>query len=240
MNASPQHHPDKNLLVEFAAGTLAPAQAIAISAHLHYCVRCRNEVATLEAVGGALLSITPEQTPKNTDATPMPSFDDLMTRIDEQDKTTTTVKNNSASLNASNEATQAHPALHQKLPRAVSKMLRNKPIQWKRVTAELKSSSLTAGQDQYAVSLQKIAAGGKVPEHDHRGSEMTVVLKGSFSDEDNAYQLGDFLLKNPGDIHRPMSASNEDCLCLAVEEAPVKLTGLLTRLLNPFLRIRAA
>ena len=87
---------------------------------------------------------------------------------------------------------------------------------------------------------KKISAGGVAPEHDHSGTEMTVVLKGSFSDKEGIYQEGDFILKEPGQIHQPISARNEDCLCLSVESAPVKLTGFFGRMVNPFIKHNAA
>ena len=90
------------------------------------------------------------------------------------------------------------------------------------------------GEKDYEVALHRIDAGGKAPEHDHRGREITVVLTGSFSDEDGVYQPGDFLVREPGDTHRPFAARNEDCICLSVLEAPIKLTGI-KRILNPFL-----
>ena len=74
------------------------------------------------------------------------------------------------------------------------------------------------------VALQKISAGAKVPAHDHCGVELTVVLRGSFSDSDGLYQEGDFLLKSPGEVHQPHACSHEDCLCLTVQNAPIRMT----------------
>jgi putative transcriptional regulator len=224
-NASPQHHPDKNLLIEFAAGTIDHGQSIAVSSHLHYCVRCRTDVANLERIGGAMINMSTDTDTDSDDAPPAASFDALMHKINQLDDDTTT---------HSSEPTT--PKQYAALPRVIRKML-CQPAKWKRITTSLSSANLIAGQNKYGISLQKIDAGGSVPQHDHRAAEITVVLKGSFSDEDHMYQQGDFLLKNAGDIHRPIASSNEDCLCLAVEQAPVKLTGVFNRLLNPFLRI---
>ncbi len=237
MNAIPQHHPDKNVLVEFVSGSLDHAQSIAVSAHLHYCAHCRNKVATLEHIGGTLFSLSESADQKNNNqssALSSPCFDTLMSRIESNEQKVTTQKSETEQVD------HLLPPKYKTLPSVIRKMLANSPPSWQRVTASLSTANLVAGQSEYGVSLQKISAGGKVPQHDHRGAEMTVVLKGSFSDEDNVYQQGDFLLKNPGDIHRPRASSNEDCLCLSVEQAPVKLTGLFTRWLNPFIRINPA
>jgi putative transcriptional regulator len=238
MNKSPQHHPDKNLLIEFAAGTLERAPAIAVKTHLHYCPKCTLEVQQLEQVGAALfLSGISEPSTENTDKV---DFTELMKKIDgialaaEQVSNTTHIRDDE-----NNESSHTHslPSKYAALPQLVKKMMRNDEVKWQYTTKNLRSANLIAGQDQYAVSLQNILAGGHVPEHEHMGDEITVVLKGSFSDENNMYQQGDFLLKSIGDRHRPMASSNEDCLCLSVEQAPVKLTGTISRLLNPFIKI---
>lgn len=245
MNTSPQHHPDINLLIEYAAGSLETGPAIAISSHLHYCSYCRNEVNKLEQVGAALFGIA-EQDIESVSSSPTDvtdvhgassnddAFDQLMSKIDTQE-----VAADEPLCPAPSTPTTL-PKRYAALPRSVKKMIASNPIKWRRVTTNLRSASLVAGQDKYAVSLQKIRSGGQVPEHDHNASEMTVVLKGSFSDEDSVYQQGDFLLKHPGDKHQPMASSNEDCLCLSVEQAPVKLTGIVGKIINPFIRITPA
>lgn len=213
-----QHHPSKDLLTEFSAGTLDTAQAVAISAHLHYCHKCRQTVQEMEQLGGAMLE---ELSPQ---ALPETSFDDLMDAIDRKDQ----------SITANTEA------LDHTLPRAIMRMINDAPLKWRKVTNSLKTATLTAGQNQYEVSLQKIQAGGTVPKHDHRGMEITVVLKGSFSDQHGIYQEGDFLIKQPGDVHQPVSAHHQDCLCLSIQAAPVRLMGLFGKLMNPFIRLHTA
>ncbi len=246
-NLIPQHHPDQNLLTEFVAGSLEHAPAIAISAHLHYCARCRNEVKRLEEIGGTLLFSAPV-TGDTDPSTQEDAFNRLMSQVETQQTHTCSepvIKNEYRDNDSQDDALAINQSKKiatklEGLPTTVRKMLTTQPIKWKRVTANLKSASLIAGQDKYGVSLQKIQAGGRVPEHDHRGDELTVVLKGSFSDEDNVYQQGDFLLKRSGDKHQPIASNNQDCLCLSVEAAPVKLTSVWGKLLNPFLRINAA
>jgi putative transcriptional regulator len=237
MNTSPQHHPDKNLLTEFAAGALERAPAIAVKTHMHYCSQCTLEVEQLEQVGAALFLSGAESFDESVDNA---DFTALMTKIEDIALAADNVNNAvHISNDETNENSHAHslPKKYAALPELVKKMMLDNSIKWRRMTKNLRSANLVAGQDQYAVSLQKILAGGHVPEHEHLGDEMTVVLKGSFSDEDNIFQEGDFLAKRIGDKHRPMASSNEDCLCLSVEQAPVKLTGVLSRLLNPFIRI---
>ena len=135
--------------------------------------------------------------------------------------------------------TQATQAFSTDLPPVISKLIGKKSsLSWQKLSQSLKIARLKTGQNSCEVSLHKISAGGKVMAHDHNGPEYTLVLKGSFSDENGMYQPGDFLLKQPGEEHKPYAAANRDCLCLTVIEAPVKFTGLLGRLLNPFIRLQ--
>jgi len=217
-----KHHPDTNTLAEYAAGNLDLAPSIAVAAHLHFCPKCRRQLEQLQTLGGALLNdIEPVEVDENL-------LGSLLEKLDEQSMPTPTAQTNTKS-NLS------------EFPSVVARLIDDKSkLSWKKLTRSLQIASLTTGQKQYEVSLHKIAAGGKVLEHDHRGMEYTLVLKGSFSDEGGVYQPGDFILKQPGDIHRPYAAANRDCLCLTVVEAPVKFTGWLGKFINPFLKLNPA
>ena len=68
------------------------------------------------------------------------------------------------------------------------------------------------------------------------GDEYTVILEGSFSDEAGLYHKGDFLLRDASHEHTPVATLDKYCICLAVTEAPIQLTGFFGRLLNPFIR----
>ena len=107
-------------------------------------------------------------------------------------------------------------------------------LAWRSLSPSLKVAPIGIGEKVHELALHRIKVGGKVPEHNHKGSEITVVLKGSFSDEDGVYQEGDFIVREAGDVHQPIAAKNEECICLSVLAAPIKLTGI-KRLLNPLL-----
>ena len=69
---------------------------------------------------------------------------------------------------------------------------------------------------------------------------MTLVLEGGFSDADGSYHAGDFIYRQPGDVHAPTALQSEDCICLAVLDAPLKFTDWKFRWMNPFLKLRTA
>jgi putative transcriptional regulator len=113
-------------------------------------------------------------------------------------------------------------------------------LRWSRVTPSLQSVILRAGDVRHQVSLIRMRAGGRIPEHGHGGSELTVVLQGGFSDHTGSYRVGDFVALGAEHVHRPIAHQNEDCICLAAQDAPLQFTGFWSRLLNPFLSIEPA
>jgi putative transcriptional regulator len=85
------------------------------------------------------------------------------------------------------------------------------------------------------VSLLWIKAGRAMPRHTHAGMEATLVLKGSFTDTSGHYGRGDISVVDSDTDHKPVAGADEDCICFAVSEGPVKLTGPIARL---FQRLR--
>lgn len=216
MNISSQFHPDESLLLEFSAGTLATAPSICVSAHLHFCSKCRAQLLRLDQVGSQLMSeAKPLELEEDT-------FDKVMANLDSSTLIVAKVDSKRTSY-----------------PFSVSKLMKNNLVSqtWKRLTASVDVARFETGQSEYEVALHKICAGGKTPKHDHHGMEYTVVLKGSFSDENAVYREGDFLVREPGDVHQPMGAQNGECICLSALSAPIKLTNPFGFLIKPWLRI---
>ena len=221
------HHPDQNMLAEYAAGTLDFSTAVSVSAHLNYCEKCRETVRTLESIGGTLL----EQLETDNIEIDEDCFDTILSRIDQEVPSHPEAFVKSAMNDNSAGNTNELPAVVKRLVPHQQNY-----VKWKRIGLSLFTASLDKLDNKHDISLHRIQAGSSVFEHDHHGEEITLVLKGSFSDEDGMYQQGDFIVKQPGDTHRPMAAKNEDCVCLVVQEAPVRFTGFFSRCLNPLLK----
>ena len=218
------HHPDANMLVEYASGSLPWALSISVSAHMQLCSQCRAKHQQLSMLGGACLDDAPSENVEED------SFARLMGRIESSKNT---------AQKSAVKVPQSKDVQTKQLPKVVQKLLPDN-LQWRRVSSALKMARLTTGQEQYEVAFHKISKGGKVVEHDHKGLEVTLVLEGSFSDEGGVYQRGDFIVREPGQTHRPTATLDQDCLCLSVCEAPVAVTGWLGKVINPFLSIRPA
>ena len=78
-----------------------------------------------------------------------------------------------------------------------------------------------------------------MPSHTHRGTELTLVLDGSFSDEEGVYLEGDFIARDAGQEHTPTASRSADCVCIGVLDAPIRFTRWNYRPLNPFLKLHA-
>ena len=76
-----------------------------------------------------------------------------------------------------------------------------------------------------------------MPDHSHHGVEMTMVLQGAFQDEDGYFARGDVEIADADLHHTPVADIHEDCICLAVTDAPLKFRGLLPKIAQPCLRI---
>ena len=112
-------------------------------------------------------------------------------------------------------------------------------LQWKKVTRSLRIADLGDIDGAAEFSLYHIAEGGRIPQHNHSGTEMTLVLQGGFSDESGSYHAGDFITREAGDIHAPTALPGGDCICLAVLESPLRFTRWHHRWLSPLLQLRA-
>ncbi|PPD16512.1 MAG: transcriptional regulator [Methylobacterium sp.] len=84
--------------------------------------------------------------------------------------------------------------------------------------------------------LYRIRGGKKMPQHTHEGSEVTLVIRGAFRDETGYFGRGAVAITDEDVDHTPVAVEGEECLCFAVMDAPVRLTGPIGKYLNRFIR----
>ena len=212
--------PDDTLLMEYASGALSTAPSIAVTTHLKFCDKCRNAVSALGFIGGSLLECLEEEEVS----------EGLLAKVLDRIEV---LEDQPPLVESKLDCATVDPVASG-LPEFVRSLLPSEKLSWRNLTSSLEVAPIQIGEKEFELSLHRIHPGGKAPEHDHRGKEITVVLRGSFSDEDGVYHPGDFLVKDEGDTHRPYAARNEECVCLSVLEAPIKLTGIKS-ILNPFI-----
>lgn len=209
-----RHHLSDQLMMAYAAGELPEAFALVAAAHLSMCDECRAALAAFEAVGGAVLDAT--------DAVAM----------DEDSLTATLAR-----------LTAPEPAAR----RLVSRGILPAPLQdyvggdldsvkWRSIGLGVRQAILPTG-DGGSARLLHIPAGQSVPDHGHRGLELTLVLQGAFRDTTARFGPGDVEIATEALDHTPIAEAGMDCICLAATDARLRFNKLIPRLAQPFFRI---
>jgi putative transcriptional regulator len=201
----------------YAAGTLEETFATVVAAHLSSCVECRMRLRQIEAAGGALL--------ESIEAVPM-----------KPDTVAVALGRLEAASQESRDVSR-RPRYEAGLPRPLARMLEGglDDVSWRRVAPGIDMHRLpTSGGNRGTLTLLKIAPGRKIPEHGHGGTEMTLVLSGSYRDAFGRFGPGDVADLDEDVEHQPVVDSLEPCVCLVATEAPTRFKGVLGRLLQPF------
>jgi putative transcriptional regulator len=109
-------------------------------------------------------------------------------------------------------------------------------VKWRSLGMGTRQCVLHADKDA-SVRLLYIPAGQAMPQHSHRGTEMTLVLQGAYRDESDRFARGDIEVADQDMNHTPVAEAGEDCICLIATDAPLRFNGLLQRIAQPFLGI---
>lgn len=211
-----KHHLTDDLLMAYAAGTLPEAFDLMVATHLSLCDHCRARAESFDAVGGHVLEDQSDSI-SMSDA----SLAATMALIAQGAPTPKPAKPGCAVLPT---------PLQDYVGGTVD------DIQWKSIGMGVKQAILPTSKDATA-RLLFIPAGVAVPDHGHHGTELTMVLQGAFSDEVDRFARGDVEIADEDLEHTPVADMSEDCICLAVTDAPLKFNKLMPRLFQPFLRI---
>ena len=210
------HHFDDATLMAYSAGTLPQGMALLVACHLHWCPHCRERMHATDAVGGALLEQLP---PSHLQAD---AFEQLLARLDEPEH----------ELCTSVPEAYANPELPAPLAQLLDKPLDELP--WKRIGYGVKHLDLHL-DGPGATRLLRISPGVSVPHHTHGGNELTLILKGSYNDELGRFCQGDVADLDGEVSHQPLVDTDEECICLIATDAPLKFSGLVGRLVQPFI-----
>jgi putative transcriptional regulator len=227
-----RHHPPLEVLLDFAAGSLREPAALVVAAHADLCAGCREEIAAFEGIGGEMLAqIEPASMSEN-------ALETAMTRLDALECLTSAAAHASAPATAT-PASEAATAIADLIPPAVRAHLGGdlSRLVWRRVGGLFDEIKLPISVKAYKASLMRLKPGSTVPVHTHRGQEYTLVLAGGFRENGSQYGVGDFTLRDASDVHRLVVDDDEECVCLVVLDAPIKFTGMVGKLVNPFLRM---
>lgn len=210
------HHLPLDMLVDYAAGSLEEGPLLMVASHVALCPQCRAQVTRFEEVGGALLEdIEPVAVASKT-------FDRIVAQLDEP---------------VPQQVEKTANGLAELLPFPLRHYV-DSSARWRYAGGGVQEIELSLGEGKHQASLLRIPGGRSMARHRHKGLEYTLVLAGGFSDRGAHYTPGDVCLAAEPE-HAPLADAGTDCICLAVVDGPIVLTGPLGRLLNPWLRLKA-
>ncbi|MGB7240929.1 MAG: ChrR family anti-sigma-E factor [Sulfitobacter sp.] len=215
-----KHHLDDATLMGYTTGVLPEAFNLIVATHLSLCDSCRAQAASFEALGGEVL----EQTKPDAALAPIGK--------DSLDATFALIE---TPQTPSPQPAVAKPGV---LPAPLQAYVGGdlEAVKWRAVGLGVKQAILPTSKNATA-RLLLIPAGAAMPDHGHQGTEITMVLKGAFHDEDDYFARGDVEIADSDMHHTPVADIKEDCICLAVSDAPLKFSGLIPRIAQRFLRI---
>lgn len=214
-----KYHPSQRQLEQFVAGQCSPAWSLVISAHVDMCAICQQEVASISAqMGNSEFSLDEFQAMD-------PQLESMLSDIMELEPVEVIPV----------EEEPQHLELDGRffeLPRALSRVI-EQTESWSKLVGKLWQAPVDLGEygKGHFIYMEK---GGSVPEHTHKGNELTLVINGEFEDGRRCYDSGDFILLGESDTHTPVATSDDGCLVFSFIDQPLHFTSGLARLLNPF------
>lgn len=213
-------HPSAEQLTDFAAGVMLPANALMVSAHCDMCSKCQASVdARTEQMAKIMQSETSSEHTDNKLA-------DMLAEIIAQPRSS------SPSAYVSDNRQIELDGRFFTVPRTLARYTQRLG-NWSKLVGKIWQAPVEIGGDQVA-NFIFMENGGRVPEHTHRGNELTLVINGEFSDGLQDYDSGDFIAMNGDDVHQPYSNATEGCLVFTILDKPLHFTSGVARMINPF------
>jgi putative transcriptional regulator len=216
------HHISDAFLLDYAAGNLSEGWSLAIATHLALCPSCRRQLDAMEGTAGAMLEkIDPQEVSGDSWATMKARLGGI--QIEE-------IK----PLNVDRK--QAGVGV---IPEPLRSYVGGDvdTLKWRALGRGAYQIMIATDDPSTQVRLLRIPAGKPVPEHTHVGRELTLVLSGSFHDGQDLFGRGDIEEADDTLLHTPTATEGEDCICLAVTEAPLRFSSWIVRLIQPILKI---
>ena len=219
---SVSHHLTSETIQDYAAGSLCMPMETLVACHLTVCSHCRNRAELADQLGGSLFEQC-EPEPVSLSAA------DLLKQ---------------ASLFPDHSTPQAKPAPAASavtgVPRPLARLLpkRLEELDWRRIAPGIKQHNLSdQHRSQGAFKLLFLNPGVVLSEHSHNDRELTYLVKGSYQDSIGRFKAGDIADLDDQVRHQPVVDSDEPCIALFATDAPVRYSGILGKIMQPFVGI---
>lgn len=208
------HHLDESTLVSYVAGSLSQGMALVVATHISLCEKCREGISEIEAIGGALLEQMDSSEISDT------SLETILSKLDEEP-----IAEPEKGLTDEPDGLVPPP-----LRSYIGKSLDS--INWRRLAPGFACFDIfTEGAG--VCRLLKVSPGKSILPHGHHGSELTLLLRGAYSDEIGRFAQGDIADLDDQVEHQPLVDEDQGCICLVATDSPLRFTTLLGKLLQP-------
>lgn len=210
------HHPDPSWLVSYSASALPDSFNVVLQAHLAVCSRCRDTLLAADEIGAAFMLGPDNQTSAEPPAfvNPLPSMAGGETPVE--------------------WAKDEPKDVSHFFDRYIGGHLES--LNWMRAGKGLRVCKLSEDNENRMWML-RAEPRTVLPKHSHDGSELTFVLKGSFESQDALFRVGDIEDADDATLHQPVVTDDDECICIAAVDGPLRFASLLPRLAQPFIGI---
>ncbi len=193
-----------DLLVAYSAGSLDPARHALVASHLLLTPQNRRFVRAVESNVASQLALAPVGAPVARRDTRLAAIFDAVDP----------------------PPAPPEPVGDQVLPAPLRRFLGCSldDVSWSFVVPGVRECRI-GDVGRGSVSLLRVKAGRRLPQHSHEGSEITLVLAGAFTDPLGRYGRGDIAIADSEINHSPVVDSEDECICFAITDAPLVLTG---------------
>ena len=215
---TPNHHLDDATLLAYAAGTLPRHLRIVAASHLEACAECRAMARNTAELGATF------------------SLKDDVEAVKPDLKAAVMAKVDTATLH---RLPVAHP--RSDLPRALAAEIGVEnfdQLKWRKAAPGIEMVKLPkeAGAPGF-FGLLRVKPGANLPDHGHGGTELTLILQGSYHDELGQFRQGDIADLDAAVQHNPVADKDMACICLVANDAPTRFRSFAARLMQPFIGI---
>lgn len=217
------HHPAFESLMSCSAGSMPEAFAAVMASHISVCPACRKELSLMEDIGVELFSkLAPEAVVRDAPVA-------MMRRAEAGDEP----RAPAATLPEVGKDGVTAGGMPAPLEHLAGSDLARVP--WRRLARGIEHFPipLSPGAKGH-LRLVKVAPGAVLPAHDHGGTELTLVLRGSYSDVTGHYKAGDVSDLSEGIEHSPIADAKEGCVCLIASDEKIRFKSVMARLWQPF------
>lgn len=206
----------EQVLTDFALGKLSPAKHMMVRCQREMSLEVTSQLAFQEQIAAAFIDDMPDQNLSDD------FLQKVLTTLPDADDETQILKPD-----------DLPPSLRNILGKTLQDM------EWKDLVPNVAIHDIMGSRkyDTERLYLMRVGAGMKMPEHSHTGEEWTLILSGSYHIDDEQFTPGDLHIVDDDRTHQPAIDDGEECVCLVMTQGPLKMKGLLPKIVQPIIGV---